>query len=122
MTSLTCRKTTTMLFKMLGRQRAWEIHSNDMPRLRQIFVTKSRVLAGKVEDYFQKLLGSLATASLSLHELARLAKMKKTVQEAEDLIQADDDVTWRADLPSRFSLLKDEHFPLFITFDHVRRP
>jgi hypothetical protein len=93
-----------------------------MPRLRQIFVTKSRVLAGKVEDYFEKLLGSLATASLSLQELARLAKMKQTVHEEEDLIQADDDVTWRADLPSQFSLLKDEHFPLFITFDHVRRP
>jgi hypothetical protein len=48
-----------MLFKILGIQRAWEMSAVDMPKPRQIFVTISRVLATKVEEYFTKLLESL---------------------------------------------------------------
>ena len=55
-------KTTTILFKMLGIQRAWEMHTSGMPKPRQIFVTKSRVLATKAQEYFAKLLESLALA------------------------------------------------------------
>ena len=58
-----------MLFKMLGIERAWVMHSGeDIPKPRQLFVTQSRVLAGKVEEYFLKLLDSLATASLTPRE------------------------------------------------------
>lgn len=108
-----------MLFKMLGNERAWDMQGADIPKLRQIFVTQSRVLAGKVQEYFIKLMESLATAAQSRSELAEIAKVRQRKTKAEDLLDADDDVDWRADLPDRFSLLRDEHFPLFITFDRV---
>lgn len=110
-----------MLFKMLGIERAWVMHSGeDIPKPRQLFVTQSRVLAGKVEEYFLKLLESLATASLSPREIAKLAKEKHSHHEDGGLVDLDDDTNWRNDLPERFSQLEDQHFPLFITFDGVR--
>ena len=112
------RKTTTMLFKMLGIERSWGMHSGeDIPKPRQLFVTQSRVLAGKVEEYFLKLLDSLATASLTPREIAKLVKEKQSQNEDGLLIDLDDDTRWRNDLPERFSQLEDRHFPLFITFD-----
>ena len=112
------RKTTTMLFKMLGIERAYVLRKDSMPKPRQIFVTQSRVLAGKVEEYFSKLLDSLSTAKRTREELAQFVKSKRQ-QNEEGLVDIDDDQTWRADLPSRFSQLRDEHFPLFLTFDSV---
>jgi hypothetical protein len=109
-----------MLFKMLGIERAWALHgNNELPKPRQLFVTQSRVLAGKVEEYFSKLMESLATASYSPRELANLAKNKQVMREEEGLVDLDDEINWRNDLPERFSLLERKHFPLFITFDGV---
>ncbi|KII86508.1 hypothetical protein PLICRDRAFT_44106 [Plicaturopsis crispa FD-325 SS-3] len=114
-------KTTTMLFKMLGIERAWELHADDVPKPRQVFVTQSRVLAEKVEEYFSKLLQSLATASASLQDLAKLSKSAKNQREEAMLVDRDDEVNWRADLPGCFSELRDDHFPLFITFDQLSK-
>ncbi|KAF8974058.1 hypothetical protein BDZ97DRAFT_421872 [Flammula alnicola] len=111
-------KTTTMLFKMLGIERAYAMRKDSMPKPRQIFVTQSRVLAGKVEDYFTKLLESLSTAERTREELAQLIKTKKQEQD-DGLIDIDDDRNWRGDLPQKFSQLQDEHFPLFVTFDRL---
>ena len=113
---LICRKTTTMLFKMLGHERSWEKFANigDLPKPRQVFVTQSRVLAGKVEEYFSKLNASLAAGAKTREEVAIIAR-----NQSEDLVDLDDDLNWRADLPDRFSQLRAEHFPLFITFDGV---
>ena len=105
-----------MLFKMLGIERAWKLKGEGVARPRQVFVTQSRVLAEKVEEYFSKLIDSLATGSLSKEELAKLTKARKEEEELEALVDREDEVNWRSDLPDRFSLLKDEHFPLFITF------
>jgi hypothetical protein len=114
------RKTTTMLFKMLGIERAWAMNSeNDLPKPRQLFITQSRVLAGKVEGYFSKLMESLATGSYSPRELANIAKKKQALRGEKELVHVDDKVNWRDDLPERFSLLEERHFPLFITFDRV---
>jgi len=114
------RKTTTMLFKMLGIERAWAMNSeNDSPKPRQLFITQSRVLASKVEGYFSKLMESLATGSYSPRELANIAKKKQTLRGENELVHIDDKINWRDDLPERFSLLEDRHFPLFITFDRV---
>jgi hypothetical protein len=112
-----------MLFKMLGIERAWELdrYSEEVPKLRQLFVTQSRMLAGKVEEYFSKLMESLSTASKSPQELIEIAKAQNAAQEHQGLVGIDDTAKWRSDLPARFSLLKDEHFPLFLTFDHVCR-
>jgi hypothetical protein len=107
------RKTTTMLFKMLGIQRAWELSAVDMPKPRQIFVTKSRMLATKVKEYFTKLLESLAMAGYTLQEIAEL----KAQRVEDDLIDLDD--APESHVPARYSQFEDKHFPLFVTFDRV---
>ena len=112
-----------MLFKMLGIERAYTQQSeiSSVAKPRQIFVTQSRVLATRVEDYFSELSGSLAATKKSKEELKELAAQQKLQREGNGaLYDADDDVTWKASLPQKFSLLEDEHFPLFLTFEQVR--
>ncbi|KAF9230068.1 hypothetical protein BU15DRAFT_84088, partial [Melanogaster broomeanus] len=114
-------KTTTMLFKMLGIQRAWEMQTSGttMPKPRQVFVTKSRMLALKVEEYFTKLLESLALAGYSLEQLKQM-KDRKMIQ-AEGLIDPDDVPEDKIGIPMRYSALEANHFPLFVTFDKLAR-
>jgi len=107
-----------MLFKILGIQRAWEMSAADMPKPRQIFVTKSRVLATKVEEYFTKLLESLALAGYTLQELAKMKAQSVSVQEG--LVDLDDLPESQMNIPMKYSELQDKHFPLFVTFDRVR--
>ena len=109
-------KTTTMLFKMLGIERAWKQFPDMWSKPRQIFVTQSRVLATKVEEFFSKLMLSLEAASYSPEELR---KMGKDVETDTELIDLDDVDQWRPDLPRKFSELTDANFPLFITNDRV---
>jgi hypothetical protein len=109
-------KTTTMVFKMFGIERTWQANRDLMPHPRQIFVTQSRVLASKVEEYFGKLMKSLAYANGSAKDLER------TVQKAMDafrLVDEDEEENWHGDLPPSFSQLQDHHFPLFLTYDQV---
>ena len=115
LTHLLLSKTTTMLFKMLGIQRAWEVLMSDscMPKPRQIFVTKSSFLALKVEQYFTKLLESFALAGHSLEELKRMRARSREF----GLVDADD--IHLADIPEKYSSLEENHFPLFVTFDKV---
>ncbi|EPQ61193.1 hypothetical protein GLOTRDRAFT_135727 [Gloeophyllum trabeum ATCC 11539] len=113
-------KTTTMLFKMLGIQRSWELSSTSLPKPRQIFVTRSRVLAGRVEEYFSKLMKSLAMASQTSRQLLELPESDPADQE-NPLVDPDEEDEWRSDLPKRFSLLGDDHFPLFLSFDQLCR-
>ncbi len=54
-----------MLFKMLLIERTSQPMASDLPRPRQVFVTKSKMLAKKVQEYFVKLAGSLAMGSRS---------------------------------------------------------
>ncbi|KAK0456957.1 hypothetical protein EV421DRAFT_103155 [Armillaria borealis] len=109
-------KTTTMLFKMLLIERTFRLMASDLPRPRQVFVTKSRMLAMKVQEYFAKLAGSLAMAS---HSPADLTNIPTAPQYQADLglVDVDDIVDWRTDLPAKYSELEERHFPLFITFD-----
>jgi len=108
-----------MLFKMLGIQRAFENFKGTMHKPRQVFVTQSRVLAVKVEEYFTKLLDSLATGNRTKEELAEMIKSKRQQQQDEGLVDIDDDQDWRPDLPSKYSELQDKHFPLFLSFGKV---
>lgn len=109
-------KTTTMLFKMLGVERTWRQYPDMGPKPRQIFVTQSRVLATKVEEYFAQLMGSIEAATYSPKHLRAMAKgTKRRVR----LVDQDDNDHWRSDLPDKFSELSPEHFPLFITYDRV---
>lgn len=109
-------KTTTMLFKMLGVERTWRQYPDMGPKPRQIFVTQSRVLATKVEEYFAQLMGSIEAATYSPKHLRAMAKGTK---QRVRLVDQDDNDHWRSDLPDKFSELSPEHFPLFITYDRV---
>ncbi|KAF8336960.1 uncharacterized protein EI90DRAFT_3013934 [Cantharellus anzutake] len=110
-------KTTTMLFKLLMLERAQQSNLlGDFGPIRQMFLTQSHVLASKVEEYYLKL---LEAAQLGMpptpkdHRRGRPAERHIT-EFAED---ADD----RPDLPTRYSDLKEQHFPLFLTYDQLRR-
>ncbi|KAI5985929.1 hypothetical protein EDC04DRAFT_2615239 [Pisolithus marmoratus] len=105
-------KTTIMLFKMLGIQREWLLHSegSDKPRPRQIFVTKSHVLANKVEEHFMTLLESLSLVGYTLEELAR----RKSRYVDRGLVDSDDVPDTQSGIPQRYSELEDRHFPLFL--------
>lgn len=111
-----------MLFKMLGIERAWDSVrrsvDENIPRPRQVFVTQSRVLAEKVEEYYKKLAESHIAATRSAEESAQLGANKEN-PENRALVDQDEEELWRGSLPKKFSDLEDEHFPLFVTFDHV---
>ena len=105
-----------MLFKMLGIEHAWKQFPDMWDKPRQIFVTQSRILATKVQEYFSKLMLSLEAASYSPEELQ---KMAKNIEEEMEFIDLDDMDQWRPDLPRKFSELTEVNFPLFITYDQV---
>jgi len=106
-----------MLFKMLAIHRTWQQYPDMGPKPRQVFITQSRVLATKVEEYFVKLMSSLDTAAYSPEELRGIGK---DVEQDIEFVDQDDNEQWRSDLPGKFSELLDENFPLFITYDRVR--
>lgn len=110
-----------MLFKMLGIERAWDAVRSDVSisRPRQVFVTQSRVLAEKVEEYYKKLTESHVAATRSTEESVLLGATKEKPEDRA-LVDQDEEELWHGSLPKRFSDLADEHFPLFVTFDHVR--
>jgi hypothetical protein len=107
---------------MLLVERTFQLAGEEAPKPRQIFVTQSRVLAKKVKQYFDTLVESLAASSRSLEELCQLKATPEHLQfdEAEeDVIDVDDMFNCHGDLPSKYSELRDEHFPLFTTFNSV---
>ncbi|KAF5377115.1 hypothetical protein D9757_008781 [Collybiopsis confluens] len=112
-------KTTTLLFKMLLVERTHQMTGGDAPKPRQIFVTQSRILAKKVEQYYQTLGRSLTATSQTIAQLSEYrARVGNAIfDEDNDMIDADDVVDWSGELPPRFSELGDEHFPLFTTFN-----
>lgn len=108
-----------MLFKMLGIERSFQLMQNDdMHRPRQMFVTQSRVLAEKVKEFFMKLHESLLSADKSPEEIKAVVAARQARQ-ARGLVDQDEEIDWRGDLPKRFSDLKDEHFPMFVTYHQV---
>ncbi|KAH8101588.1 hypothetical protein BXZ70DRAFT_933981 [Cristinia sonorae] len=114
-------KTTTMIFKMLGIERTWEqsreLLGNDVNRPRQLFVTQSKVLAEKVEEYYAKLSQSLVAEHRSSQESSKMASDKRE----KGLVDHDEEEFYRGELPRRFSELEDKHFPLFLTYDQLCR-
>jgi len=103
-----------MLFKMLAVQRTWQQHPDVGPKPRQVFVTKSRFLVTKAEEYFKKLMSSLDNAEYSPEELRMI---EEDVEEEFEFVDQDD--SEMSDLPEKFSGLLDEHFPLFVTYGQV---
>jgi hypothetical protein len=112
-----------MLFKILGIERTWDnlqgALEDSVLRPRQVFVTQSRVLAEKVEEYYRKLTESHAAAMRSAEESAKIGAQREK-PENRALVDQDEEELRHGSLPKRFGDLRDEHFPLFVTFDHVR--
>ena len=102
---------------MLAIQRAWE-KAPDTPKPRQLFVTKSPILAAKVEECFTNLVDSLALAGYSQDELRNL-RSRKYGKEQRPMTDPLDAVDYRPGFPHKYSELGDHDFPLFITFDQV---
>jgi hypothetical protein len=107
-----------MLFKMLSVERAWEMSQATLRKPRQIFLTKSPVLAARVGEYFLKLQTTLKTADMSKDELLRTSK-RSTESVPGMVMHVQDMNSLEDDLPSSFNELKDDHFPLFTTFEKV---
>ena len=105
-----------MLFKMLAVQRTWQQYPDMGPKPRQVFITQSRVLASKVEEYFAKL---ALSPNAGTHSPEEPRMTDNIVEQEADMVNQEDNKRWRSDLPGRFSELQDEHFPLFITYDRV---
>ena len=109
------RKTTTMLFKMLGVEQFSASLSNR--KIRQVFVTQSRVLAERVQEYYTKLARSSAAGDRSEGEIKQRATQR--TQAEKELMELDDEDDSQSGLPKKFSELTDDYFPLFLTFDKV---
>lgn len=107
-----------MLFKMFGIERAWVQSGCPSPRPRQVFVTQSRILAEKVEEYFIKFLRSIAGETNTPQHIGDLLERWRAHSD-RGLVDIEEDVNWRDELPKKFSELSDKHFPLFITVDMV---
>ncbi|KAI6158403.1 hypothetical protein EDD17DRAFT_1763946 [Pisolithus thermaeus] len=114
-------KTTAMVFKMLGIQRAWEqVPSFRKPR--QLFVTRFPVLAAKVEEFFTSLVESLALAGCTQDELRKLrSQIRSTAQQPPQMIDPLNALSYRPGTPQKYSELSDHDFPFFITFDQLAR-
>ncbi|GBE80111.1 predicted protein [Sparassis crispa] len=112
-------KTTTMLFKMLRIERLWHLDGDRLPKPRQLFVTKSRVLAEKVQQHFGQLIEAHGAADLSLQALSAM-KTKMNILPS-GLYDADEMADLGSYLPKRWTALRDEHFPMFITYDELAR-
>lgn len=113
-------KTTAMLFKMLAVQRAYDATRGDgtTPRPRQLFVTRAIDLAGNIERRHAKLSMSHTADQRTARGSTKLAG-KQIDKGNWDLFENDEEEIRHGTLPLAFSELTDEHFPLFITFDHV---
>ncbi|CEL57265.1 hypothetical protein RSOLAG1IB_08477 [Rhizoctonia solani AG-1 IB] len=106
-------KTTALVYKMRA------IHLQDQEStIRQMVVTRSRVLAKHIEATFRSLIESASIANKTSSELSIMAEQyKERVDPA--VIEFDNELDLREDLPPQFSLLEDSHFPLFISFDKL---
>ncbi|KAJ7037374.1 hypothetical protein C8F04DRAFT_1393598 [Mycena alexandri] len=101
-------KTTTMLYRMLLLEASSD---STLPKIRQLFVTQSRILADKVGEHFAKLLGGYRPVAVS--------ENVKAGRKADRALIDRDDEDWRSDLPKKYSDLQDTDFPLFLSFDQL---
>ncbi|ELU40337.1 glycosyl hydrolases family 39 domain-containing protein [Rhizoctonia solani AG-1 IA] len=110
-------KTTALIYKIRAVDQENTAKEDQQP-IRQMFVTRSRVLAQHVESTYQGLAEFTNIALKSEEELEAMAKQSREDPDRA-LVEFDTEVDLRADLPSRYSDLDDSHFPLFISFDKL---
>ena len=91
-----------MVFKIFGIERlAKSLQLDGQKKPRQVFVTQSRVLAGRVKEYYDKLTGFLDTASKSLEELKHIESKAQDSQQADDMHDPEDDEEFLARVRAR---------------------
>ncbi|KAG8715180.1 hypothetical protein FRC09_016848, partial [Ceratobasidium sp. 395] len=110
-------KTTALVYKLRANAQAVAMLEGDGP-IRQLFVTRSRVLTQHIARNYQGLLESSEIANKSREELAEIRQRNES-NRTRELVEFDNEVDLRDDLPDRFSLLRDSHFPLFVSFDKL---
>ena len=109
-------KTTVIVFKIFGIERAWQNQGSIGPRPRQLFITKSQLLADKVEQDYVNLLFSLFEGT----DTPQYVRERNwNLHKRKNLQNRDGAERVRDDLPDKFSKLQDNHFPLFVTVDTV---
>ncbi|KAG9121879.1 hypothetical protein FRC07_001976, partial [Ceratobasidium sp. 392] len=98
-------KTTALVYKMES------INRLATKPIRQLFVTRSPVLAKHVQSTFNRLVCSIDMQLEGTEEPDETWKILD-----QSVAQFDSEVELRKDLPSSFSELNKSHFPLFISF------
>jgi ethanolamine utilization protein EutQ (cupin superfamily) len=94
---------------MIGIEKLFE-QMEEVAKPRQVFVTQSRVLAQRVQEYYQNLVSASST---------NLSHSQKAQDEEHVLADLDDEDAGAFGLPAKYSMLEDKHFPLFLTYDQV---
>ncbi|QRV93432.1 UvrD-like helicase carboxy-terminal domain protein [Ceratobasidium sp. AG-Ba] len=101
-------KTTSIVFKMIGIEKLFE-QMQEVTKPRQVFVTQSRVLAQRVQEYYEGLVSTTSSApSRPSHQ-----------EDEQFLADLDDEDAGAFGLPPKYSMLEDKHFPLFLTYDQL---
>ncbi|KAG9118849.1 hypothetical protein FRC07_006435, partial [Ceratobasidium sp. 392] len=110
-------KTTALIYKLRANAQAAAMLGDETP-IRQLFVTKSRVLTQHIARNYHGLLESSEIANKSREELAKIRQQNEKNRKRE-IVEFDNEVDLRDDLPDRYSLLRDSHFPLFVSYDKL---
>ncbi|KAF8598545.1 hypothetical protein BDV93DRAFT_561252 [Ceratobasidium sp. AG-I] len=110
-------KTTALIYKLRANAQLPAV-SGDEKSIRQLFVTRSRVLTQHIASNYRGLVESSEIAYKTPEELAEMRKNNEKYRERE-LVEFDNEVDLRDDLPERFGDLKDSHFPLFVSFEKL---
>ncbi|KAG8771351.1 hypothetical protein FRC12_003660 [Ceratobasidium sp. 428] len=110
-------KTTALIYKLRANAQAAAMLGDETP-IRQLFVTRSRVLTQHIAQNYHGLQESSEIANKSREELAQIREQNDFNRKRE-LVEFDNEVDLRDDLPNRYSLLRDSHFPLFVSFDKL---
>ena len=98
-----------MMYKIISVERGWWTASWDLSRPRQMFVTRSPMLSRRVQRTVSQILESFRLADMTQQELVDIWKRRAGPVEHS------------RPLPRKWSELEDDHFPLIISFDKVRR-
>lgn len=93
---------------MIGIEKLFE-QMEEVAKPRQVFVTQSRVLAQRVQEYYH----NLVSAS------SETPSRPQQHEEEQVLADLDDEDAGAFGLPAKYSMLEDRHFPLFVTYDQV---
>lgn len=109
-------KTTALIYKMRANAQMG-VRSESLRPIRQLFVTRSKVLTQHIASNYRGLVESSEIAFKTAEELEEMRKANK--YQNRELVEFDNEVDLRDDLPRRFSQLTDANFPLFVSFDKV---